>query len=327
MKKLYLSMIPLLVLASGCNNNKKGSSIDDDTKDDYDVNLTIAAPAGAPSVSLYKYIKDEEHVEIKKPAEANDIVAYMASGKKDVCILPTNAGVQAIKNKNAQYKIAATITFGNLFIGATGHDDDNVMNGDDYVVLIQQGNVPDKLFQYVYGDLGLSNVHYLTQAENAPATLISGKNAEDNNAEVDYVLIPEPGFSVAKGKKPTIVQYASLQEEYKKKAGDKEIAQASIFVKNSADKEEVNKFLAALEKDINSFVADPSVIDKYVEGFDDVNFAAKFAVPNKEILKNVTTNGNRMGLGFKKGKDNKNSIDQFLALWPAIGETSEEIYY
>ena len=34
-----------------------------------------------------------------------------------------------------------------------------------------------------------------------------------------------------------------------------------------------------------------------------------------------------MGVGFKNAKANKASIDQFLTLWPAIGETSEEIYY
>ena len=327
MKKIYISLIPLLLLASGCGNNKKGSSYNDDTKDDYKMNLTIAAPAGAPSSCLYKYIKDESHVEIKKASEANDIVAYMASGKKDAVILPTNAGVQAIKKQGAKYKIAATLTFGNLFIGASGHDTDGVMNGDDYVVLIQQNNVPDKLFQYVYGDLGLTNVHYLTQAELAGQTLITGKNSEDNNALIDYILIPEPALTTAMSKNPNAKQYASLQEEYKKKSGDKEISQASLFIKEDANKEEVDKFLTALQKDITSFVTDPSIIDKYVEGFDDVNFAAKFGVPNVTLLKNVTSNGNRMGLGYKKAIDNKNSIDQFLSLWPAIGETSEEIYY
>ena len=46
-----------------------------------------------------------------------------------------------------------------------------------------------------------------------------------------------------------------------------------------------------------------------------------------QLLKTLTTNGNRMGVGFKNAKANKANIDQFLKLWPVIGETSEEIYY
>ena len=278
-------------------------------------------------MSLYKYIADESKVEIRSTEEVSNLLAYMLTGQKDIIILPTNAGVQQIKTKGANYKIAANITFGNLFIGATGHDDNGVMDGDDYVILIQQNNVPDKLFQYCYGSLGLTNTHYLTQAGNVKNVLATGKNSEDGDADVDYVLIPEPAFTAAKGQNANATQYASLQEVYKAKSGNKEITQASVFVSNNANVQEVNKFLAALQKDINEFLTDPSVIDSYVKGFDQVEFAAKFGVGNATLLKNLTTNGNRMGLGFKNAASNKASIDQFLTLWPAIGETSDEIYY
>ena len=319
MKKALLLLIPAL-LVTGCNHKQQ-------KEEDYKLNLSIAAPSGAPSVCLYKYLADESKVEIRSPEEASGIAAYMATGAKDIIILPTNAGVQQIAKNNANYKIAANITFGNLFIAATGHDDDGVMNGDDYVVLIQQNNVPDKLFQYCYGDLNLTNTHYLTQASNVKNVVATGKNPEDSNADVDYVLVAEPAFAAGKSQNANATQYASIQEVYKTKSGNKEITQASVFVSNSADKEEVNKFLTALEKDINEFVADPSVIDKYVEGFDQVTFASKFGVGNAQLLKTLTTNGNRMGVGFKKASENKANIDQFLTMWPAIGATSEEIYY
>ena len=325
MKKIILLVVPALLLA-GCTSNKQNKT-EEPVEDEYKLNLSIAAPSGAPSVCLYKYLSDESKVEIRSPEEASGIAAYMATNQKDIIVLPTNAGVQQIVKNNANYKIAANITFGNLFVAATGHDDDGVMNGDDYVVLIQQNNVPDKLFQYVYGDLNLTNTHYLTLASNVKNVVVSGKNPEDSNADVDYVLIAEPAFTAAKSQNQNATQYASLQEEYKNKSGNKEITQASIFVSNTANQEEVDKFLTALEKDINGFVANPSVIDEYVKDFDNVQFAAKFGVPNATLLKNLTTNGNRMGVGFKRAKDNKANIDQFLTMWPAIGETSEEIYY
>ena len=58
-----------------------------------------------------------------------------------------------------------------------------------------------------------------------------------------------------------------------------------------------------------------------------MQFAAKFGVGNAQLLKALTTNGNRMGVGFKKASENKANIDQFLTMWPAIGATSEEIYF
>ena len=325
MKKYLLTFIPFLFLVSGCNNNKTNNN-NNNNENDYVLDLSIAAPAGAPSACLYKYINDSEHITIVDTKNAGDLVNVHMSQNKDVVIMPTNAGVQAIKNKNVPYKLAANITFGNLFIASTGHDTDGVMNGDDYVAVIQQNNFPDVLFKYVYGDLGLSNVHYLTNA--APAqVLISGKNSDDNNALVDYILIPEPAFSAAKAKNPNVTQYASLQDEYKKKAGDKEITQASIFINNNVNKEKANKFLSALKNDIESFINDASILDSYVKDLDDVQFANLFGVPNATLLKNLTTNGNRMGLGYKDAFTNKSNIDQFLSLWPAIGETSEEIYF
>ena len=321
MKKALLILIPALLLV-GCGEKNKEEPVEE-----YKLNLSIAAPSGAPSVCLYKYLADESKVEIRFPEEASGIAAYMATGAKDIIILPTNAGVQQIMKNNANYKIAANITFGNLFIAATGHDDNGVMDGDDYVVLIQQNNVPDKLFQYCYGDLNLTNTHYLTQASNVKNVVATGKNPEDENADVDYVLVAEPAFAAGKAQNANATQYASIQEVYKTKSGNKEITQASVFVSNNANVEEVNKFLIALEKDINDFVANPSVIDSYVTGFDQVQFAAKFGVGNAQLLKNLTTNGNRMGVGFKKAKDNKANIDQFLTMWPAIGATSEEIYF
>ena len=321
MKKALLILIPTLLLVGCGEQNKK------DTTEEYKLNLSVAAPSGAPSVCLYKYLADESKVEIRSPEEASGLAAYMATGAKDIIILPTNAGVQQIMKNNVSYKISAKITFGNLFVAATGHDDDGVMNGDDYVVLIQQNNVPDKLFQYCYGDLNLTNTHYLNQASNVKNVVATGKNPEDENADVDYVLVAEPAFAAGKAQNANATQYASIQEVYKTKSGNKEITQAAIFVSNTADVEEVNKFLTALEKDINDFVANPSVIDNYVTGFDQVQFAAKFGVGNAQLLKNLTTNGNRMGVGFKKASENKANIDQFLTMWPAIGATSEEIYF
>ena len=94
---------------------------------------------------------------------ADTIVSYLSSSSnKDVVIAPTNAGIAAI-NKGANYKLAATITFGNFFILSTGNDEDGVMNKGDKVLAFQEAGVPGKLFKYLYSDLEL-DVSFLNDA-------------------------------------------------------------------------------------------------------------------------------------------------------------------
>ena len=57
----------------------------------------------------------------------------------------------------------------------------------------------------------------------------------------------------------------------------------------------------------------------------DEQAAAKYGVAPKMAAANLK-NGNRMGLGFKRAKDNKEGIDKFLSIF-GINATSEEIYY
>ena len=60
MKKLIILAIPALLVAGCTNKNQQQAK-----EEDYKLNLSIAAPSGAPSVCLYKYLSDESKVEIK----------------------------------------------------------------------------------------------------------------------------------------------------------------------------------------------------------------------------------------------------------------------
>ena len=61
-------------------------------------------------------------------------------------------------NKNANYQIAATITFGNMYILSTGRDEDGIMNEGDKVLFFQENDLPGKVFKYLYGDLKLDAI-------------------------------------------------------------------------------------------------------------------------------------------------------------------------
>lgn len=310
MKRKLLTLIATGLLLTGCQTSK-ASNLD----------VSVLCPTGAPSLAFYNYANDTKF-ETNSNASTG-ILPLMIKGEKDVVILPTNAGVQAIVNKSAPYKLAATLTFGNIFIASTGNDKDGVLNDGDYIVLFQQGQVPDLLFHYIYGTSLDSNAHYVADASEASKCLKSGKNLTSNNETVDYVLIAEPALSSVMNTTPNVTIAKNLQEEYKTKTNGKEIYQASVFINNSLEKDKGNSFLSQIEKDVKDGLKDPK---KMTEGLNkSANLTAQYGVPSAEIIEQVITN-NSIGLGYKPAKENKASIDAFLSLFN-IGETNEEIYY
>lgn len=282
----------------------------------YEHNLTIITPTGAPSLAFYNYVKDAN---FETNNDASNIVPMMVKGQKDIVVLPTNVGVNAIVNKKVDYKIAATITFGNLFVASTGNDDNDQLDKDDYIVLFQQGSVPDLVFHGVFGKEYDDSIHYVSNAKAASQCLMTGKNIESENEPVDYVLIAEPAFTTAKGKNEKVKEYANIQTLYKEKF-DSEIFQASVFVKSGVD---AKSFLSSLQGDIKAALNNGDVLSEKLAEAD--NAEAVFGV-NPQVAANVTKNGNGMGLGFKLAKDNKEGIDKFLKVFN-IDATSEEIYY
>ena len=282
----------------------------------YEHNLSIITPTGAPALAFYNLAKDAS---FETNSDASAIVPMMKQGLKDIVVLPTNVGVNAITKQEIDYKIAATITFGNLFVAATGHDDDGVMDKDDYIILFQQGSVPDLIFHSIYGDDLNEGIHYVGNVQFASQCLMSGKDVTSNNEDVDYVLIAEPAFSTVKSKKDTVVEYANLQSEYIAKHGSA-IFQASIFVKNGVD---AGAFLSSLETDIKNVLSNPHLFVEKTEGIEKPQDLLGVA---PAMAESVTKNNNRMGLGFKYAKDNKGAIDKFLSIF-GISETAEEIYY
>ena len=290
LKPLYI--VAASALLASCSATPTTTALD----------LAIACPAGAPAVAFYRYLQGEKtgKGDLEINADPANVVAYLAeNSNKDIVVAPTNAGLTAILKKSAPYKIAATLTFGNFFVASTGKDDNQTMDNDDYVVAFQQNNIPDKLFKYCYPEL--TNVHYVTAASDAAKCLITGKNETDDNAEVKYVLMAEPALTNALSKNSQAYEYASIQEEFAKKSGGAPISQASIFVSNSADQTKVKNVLSQVRSDVEAFLADPNVIDSYVEGLAAEEIQAKYSAP-LAALKAMTTRGNRMGLGFRYAK-------------------------
>ncbi len=321
--KKYISLMAAALMLVACNSQPTTSNSESKAPEYDRTSLSIIAPTGAPALAFYNYAKVEKFETNSNPAEG--ILPLMVAGKKDVVVLPTNAGMQAIINKKAEYQIAATITFGNFYIASMGNDADGVMNEGDKILLFQKGNVPDKIFHYVYGDAFDSNVYYVSAVSDAAAALIGGSfvDAESgDNVVPNYVMIAEPALTNVLSKKETVSVYADMQAKYKEKSGNKEIFQASVFVKNSLEKALATSFLSSLKEDIEGAIAEPS---KLSEGMNKASNAAELFGVAPAMAENVLKKNNGMGLGFKYAKENKEGIENFLSIFGITG-IDEEIY-
>ncbi len=305
MKKALIFLLLPLPLAS-CGSNE--------------AELTIATPSGAPSLAFYSLVNNP-NLEIN--ANPDNLSSYLDNGNKDIVVMPTNDGIQAIRN-GAPYKIAANLTFGNFFLASTGNDGDGILNEGDYVVLFQQGKLPDKIFSSLYGEENL-DLHYVKAGSDAAKCLITGKDESNDNHNVDYVLVPEPALTNALSNNERASEYASLQEVFKEKHDGKEITQASLFVYNKASKSKVKELLKAVSENVENYLQDPSILENYLSDLDNLDCQAKFGAP-LPMLKALTTRGNRIGIGYKDAKENKESIDSFISLFE-MEKTSEEIYF
>ena len=285
-----------------------------------EVNQKIIVPTGAPAIAMSSFAMTENFETVTDPST---IVPMMASGQVDVAVLPTNVGATAITVKKVPFKILCTITFGNFYIASTGHDDDGIMDEDDYIVSFQKGAVPDKIFHYVHGD-GFDNaLHYVSSAAEAAKCLKSGKNLSDDSKEVDYVLLAEPAMTNVLKSTPAASVYEDLQSKYIEKSGGLILPQASVFVKSSLDQKVVMEGIyEALDKSINEMIKDTSVMTSFMNMVSDPETV--FGV-KPEIAAEVTQNGNKMGLGIKLASSIKSDINNFLQIFGVNELTDENI--
>ena len=311
MKKLMLlAAIPMVLC--GCRDKVK--------ENESYKNMTYIVPTGAPAIAMAEFAALEG---FETTTDPSTIVPLLAKGQYDVAVLPTNVGVTAMNVKNVPYKILCTITFGNLFIGATGKDADGVMGDDDYIVSFQQGAVPDKIFHYVYGTELDSALHYVSSAQDAAKCLKTGKNLADDSHDVDYVLLAEPALTKVLETSSNATVYANLQELYSTKSSGLMLTQASVFVKNTLSDDDIyNSLLPIIESSITNFISSPDSISSTMTKIE--NPETIFGVEPTYAVKTLRE-GNKMGLGCKRASVIKNDINKFLEIFGVSPITNENI--
>ena len=318
MKKL-LSLITVAVLLSGCNKNKPSDEYDRST-------LSIISPTGAPALAFYNYSTYSNFETNSDPSTG--ILPLMVTGQKDVVVLPTNAGMQAILNKGANYQIAATITFGNFYLLSLNNDENDTLDENDTILLFQKGNVPDKIFHYVYGNAYDSNIHYVSAVSDAAAAANAGSFVDADSGErmvPNYVMLAQPVLQAVLGKNSEkgYRVYDNIQEKYKEKSNNLPLFQASVFIKKTVDNKIAKSFLEALKSDVQTALETPVAI---THGLRKIENASEVYGIDPTMAELLTKNGNGMGLGFEYAKENKAAIETFLRIFNIEG-VNEEVYF
>ena len=184
--------------------------------------LKIASPAGAPGLALAA-------LAVESPDQytfvaADTITAEFASGTSDFIIAPLNAGAKLYKAGKSTYRLAAVVSWGNLFFASrrAGFKPED-MNGAA-VTLFGENTINAAVALYALEKNGIvpASVEYLAAASNTQQLLLSDAEA--------IVLTAEPALTAAGMKADDITGYA-LNDLYKSATGQDGYPQAGLFVR------------------------------------------------------------------------------------------------
>lgn len=311
MKKSLL-FIPIVALLTSCGGSDPALR---------ETSLKIISPTGAPAVSMYNFVKGLETV--LKPQE--QLIPEFGNDKYDIIVAPAKGGLTKIVKAHANYQMAATVTFGNFALVATGNDQDGVLNAGDNVLFFQPEDIPGAVFNYLYGDLGLNT--YSVDAVNLTAgALNTGKiKIAEEDITLDYVFSAEPLITNL-NKSTSVVSRAS--DAFTRKSGGKRIIQAAVFVKKSTDKAKIDEFLSLLQSDISKGIVDANEFVNTFNLFGSTLEQEHMFGVNATTVYNSMKDYNGLGLGYLRAKDAQEEIRYFINdILKSNLDLNEEVYY
>lgn len=214
MKKI-LAMMTALVLAMGlcAFSAAEGTDIS---------GLTVTTPGGAPALALAAMAA--ENPGQYTTVAADTIAAAFAGKEADFIIAPLNAGAKLYKAGKSTYKLAAVVSWGNLFIAAQKEDlKAEDLNGAT-LTLFGENTINASVVLYALKENGIepAEVTYLAGASDTQSLLLSDAEA--------IVVTAEPALTAAKMKNDKI-SAVSVNELLKQASGMEGYTQAALFVK------------------------------------------------------------------------------------------------
>lgn len=110
--------------------------------------FNVVCPKGAPAASLARYATSDKLI-LGQPTQ---VQAAFKQGTADFIVFDSVNGLKLSAQNGDNYKLVRMVTYGNLYVVATGNDDNSKLDREDLVLSYGQNFVPDLAFKAVYGD-------------------------------------------------------------------------------------------------------------------------------------------------------------------------------
>lgn len=261
----YLKILLIAVLlCTGCTQKTNES-------------IKVLAPTGAPALSLVEQVSldNENTINFVTGSEILSAELVKNDSEYDIIFAPVNLGCKMIQAGKSAYRLAAIITWGNLYVVGTSTDE---LSNSKSFTTFGQGSVVDYILK---NSVNLENydVQYFSSAQEVQTKLLSGKST--------LAMLAEPAVSatIQKAKENNIhlEVLIDLQEEYQNSLNTetKGFPQAAIFVKDGSESK-VSEFLKCVEKWTNDTALNtPNKIEELVNTVG----ADTLGVPNATLSK------------------------------------------
>ena len=188
---------------------------------DDEYSVKVSAPNGAPALAVATLAV--EYPDSYTFVAADTIAAEFANKTADFIIAPLNAGAKLYKAGKSDYKLAAVVTWGNLYIASQKADFALEDINGAAITLFGENTINASVVLYALAENGLepASVEYLAGAANTQSLLLTDENA--------IVVTAEPALTAAKMKNDSISSYA-VNDLLKAANGFDGYTQAGLFV-------------------------------------------------------------------------------------------------
>ena len=261
--------------------------------------LSVVAPQGAPAASLAFIAKEKN--ENYSFISANNISEQFTSKENDFIVAPVNAGAMLYKNGKSNYKLAAVVTWGNLYFATQRADISSINDlAGKNIVLFGETTINSSLAKYVLAENQIVPTYeYETTAERTKDLLHDDANA--------IVMTAEPALTAISAKlkqEGKNVTSFSISEIYSE-ISDAEYTQAGLFVKQDT----IDNHKALVDNFINNVSNSCDAIRDDLEGVANTiielnNTGLPAALP---VLKQALPKCN---IKFKSAADSKSAVEK-----------------
>lgn len=311
--KKQLSAVLALTLLAGCGTASTAASTAPaattaaataetaSTSFTSDNKYSVLAPTGAPGYALLP-LADNDSVSLELVDGADSLQAAFVNPdpQYDVIVAPTNLGAKLISAGKTDYRLAAVVTTGNLYIVGTSED---VLSGTGTIALFGEQAVPGLVYKKLQPTTTMTEQWY-NAVTDAQAALLGG--------QADAALLAEPAATatIAKGKEAglSLTKVADLQQLW----GDDGYPMASLFIKEdtfNAHKDDMAQMIDVLKNYADGVKSGNIDVAADLDGVSDPSVFG--SVPSAMVAKTYTA----MGINPDYARGQEESLQKFLDLF------------